>query len=266
MQLKYAISRSFSIPAVALIFFLVGWYGVCKLFAIDKLILPLPTDVFLALMNDFTSLLKHGGITLMEAILGFLVGGGAGFILGSLFYFFTFIRQALYPYAIALKAVPLIALAPLIVVWCGTGLLSKVVLAAIISFFPILVNTVQGLASVETEALDLMATLSASRWQIFKKLSLPHALPSIFAGMKISCTFAVVGAVVAEFIGATEGIGYVIKSTSYYFDTDAMFAGIFIAALTGLIFFSIISILQDKIVFWHKENNMHEMFRRGGAD
>lgn len=260
--MKFVLPRSVFIPAMALILFLAAWHFACIFFAIDRLILPLPTEVFFALIHNFGSLLKHGGITLFEAMLGFLLGGGAGFILGTLFYFSSTIRQALYPYAIALKAVPLIALAPLIVVWCGTGLMSKVVLAAIISFFPILVNTVQGLASVEPEALDFMATLSANRWQTFRKLNLPHALTSIFAGMKISCTFSVVGAVVAEFIGSTQGIGYIIKSTSYYFETDLMFAGILIAACTGLIFFSIISILHNKIVFWQKEN---EMLNREGT-
>ena len=202
------------------------------------------------LIDQFGYLVTHGSITLFESVLGFLLGGFIAISFAFLFQFFPKTKQAIYPYAILIKAIPLVALAPLVVLWFKAGLLSKIILAAIISFFPILVNSVQGLSSVEPEALDLMATFSASKWKVLTKLRIPNALPSLFAGMKISSSFAVVGAVVAEFIGAQRGIGYVIKSSSYYLETDLTFAAIIVAALTGLFFFGTIVLIERKIVFW----------------
>jgi len=238
------------VPVVALLMFLTVWEVSVRVLAVSALILPPPSAVIGRLFGEFGYLLKHAGITMLESVLGFLLGGGAACALAILFQFSRTAERAIYPYAIALKAIPLVALAPLVVVWFGTGLASKVVLAAIISFFPILVNFVHGLRSVEQDALDLMSTFSASSWQILTKVRLPNALPDLFAGMKISSSFAVVGAVVAEFVGSQAGIGFVVKSSSYYLDTDIMFAAIVVAALSGLLFFGLIGILERRLVFW----------------
>lgn len=237
-------------PIFALILFLLGWWLVIKIFAVSPLILPTPVDVARALFANLPSLLLNGGITLLEAILGFLLGAAAAIILAGTFQFSNTVRDGVYPYVIAIKAIPLIVLAPILVVWFGSGFISKVVMAAIISFFPIMVNTFQGLNSVDEEALDLLATFSASRWQIFTKLRFPAALSSIFAGMKISSTFAVIGAVVAELVNAQNGIGYIIKNSSYYLDTALTFAAILVAALIGLIFFWLVNLLEKKFIFW----------------
>jgi NitT/TauT family transport system permease protein len=143
-----------------------------------------------------------------------------------------------------------VALAPILVVWFDTGLLSKVVMAAIISFFPVLVNTVQGLNSVEPEALDLMTIFAASKWQVLTKLQFPQALPYLFTGLKVSATFAVVGAVVAEFVGSSAGIGYIVKSSSYYLNTELTFAAIVVAAMIGFLFFLMVGLLESMVVFW----------------
>lgn len=143
-------------------------------------------------------------------------------------------------------------MAPLLVLWFGTGLFSKIVAAALVCFFPILVNTVKGLGSVNNDALDLFKSYSATKWQIFTKLRLPNSLPYIFSALKISTGLAVVGAVVGEFVGASKGIGYVILVSSYHLETTTMFAAIIMSALAGVLFFWLISVLEKKFIFWEE--------------
>lgn len=255
MNFKIFLNRKkLIIPLVTLFIFLSTWQFSTKILSISPLILPPPSLVTKTLIEKLVYLIAQGGITLLESVLGFLLGCLTAVVLATIFLFSKTAEQGIYPYAIALKGIPLVALAPLAVLWFGTGLFSKILLAAIISFFPILVNTVNGLRSVEPEALELMATFSASPIQVFQKLRLPSALSSLFAGMKVSSTFSVVGAVVAEFIGSQKGIGYVIKSSSYYLDTDLTFAAIIVTALISLTFFWLIEFLESKLIFWKTEN------------
>ncbi|NEP59582.1 MAG: ABC transporter permease [Symploca sp. SIO2G7] len=257
MNSKICLDRKkFIVPLIALIVFLSAWELSTHILSISPLILPSPSLVAKTLIEKLGYLITQGSVTLLESVLGFLLGCLAAVVLATIFLFSKTAQQAIYPYAIALKGIPLVALAPLAVLWFGTGLFSKILLAAIISFFPILVNTVEGLRSVEAEALELMATLSASPMQVFQKLRLPSALSSLFAGMKVSSTFSVVGAVVAEFIGSQNGIGYVIKSSSYYLDTDLTFAAIIVTALISLTLFWLIEFLERKFIFWKTNNSL----------
>lgn len=242
------------LPAATFAAFVAFWQATIVLFGISSLILPSPLDVLNAVASNWETLLFHGGITLFEAASGFLLGGSIAFILALGFFLSRTLEMAAYPYAIVLKSIPLIALAPIISIWFGTGLASKVVLAAVISFFPILVTTLQGLKSYEKDAMDLMNSFSASRSDVLQKMVLPNALPAIFSGMKVSSTFSVIGAIVAEFTGADKGIGYFIKSTSYYLDTPLTFAGVFMAGITGLAFFYLIVLIEYKLVFWRRNN------------
>jgi NitT/TauT family transport system permease protein len=200
-------------------------------------------------------LLIEGAYTLVEAGVGFLAGIVVALGLAILFQFSRGVERAIYPHAIALKAIPLVALAPLVTVWAGTGMTSKVILAAIISFFPVLVNAAQGLSSVEPEAVELLRSMSANRWQILIKLRLPAALPSILAGMKVASTFAVIGAVVAEFISSSRGIGNVARSSSYYLSTDVTFAAIIVMAVLSLMFFGAVVCLERLLVPWQAGRN-----------
>lgn len=237
-------------PFIVLVLVLVLWQLGVYAFSISELIIPPPFAVAKTLLQRIPYLAYHGLITLTEAVLGLLAGGAIAVGLAVLFEFSRTLERAVFPYAIAIKAIPLVALAPIVVLWFGTELTSKIVLAAIISFFPILVNVTQGLRSVDPEALDLFATFSASRKQVLTKLRIPGALPSLFAGMKISSTFAVVGAVVAEFVGAKGGIGYVVKSSSYYTETALTFAAIIVASCCSLALFSSVAILERWVLFW----------------
>jgi NitT/TauT family transport system permease protein len=245
---------SIVIPIITFGIFLVGWSLLIWAGSLSPLIFPSPSAVLNIIVQKSGYLLFHTSITGLEAVLGFLLGSSTGFALATLFIFSRLAEQALYPYAIAIKAIPLVALAPIIVTWSGTGLISKVILAAIIAFFPVLVNSLDGLQSIEPEALELFQSWSASQWQIFVKLRIFHALPAIFAGLKISSSFAIVGAVVAEFTGAEQGIGFVIKQSSYYLETDLTFASIIFSSLIGLTFFALITLLEKRIVFWQTES------------
>jgi NitT/TauT family transport system permease protein len=237
-------------PSIALILFISIWELAVKTWAISPLILPSFFSIISKLLEQFGYLIENAAITLLESGLGFVVGLLSAITLSTLFVFSPLIEQALYPYLVGFRAIPLIALAPLAVTWLGSGLSSKVLLAAITSFFPILVNTIQGLKALSNEEVELMTMFSASNWQVFLLIRIKTALPYLFSGMKISSTFAVIGAIVAEFTGASKGIGYVVKSSSYLLDTDLTFAAIIVTAFVGLFFFSLISFLERKIVFW----------------
>jgi NitT/TauT family transport system permease protein len=246
-MLKYS---SVTAPLITLVLFVTTWELGVKISSISPLILPSLSSILSKIIEQFGYLITNGAVTLLESVLGFLLGLVLAITLSTVFVFYPIIEQALYPYLIGLRAIPLVAIAPLIILWVGGDLFSKVLLAAIISFFPILINTIQGMKSLTNEELELMTMLSATSWQIFLFIRVKATLPYLFSGMKISSTFAVIGAIVAEFTGADRGIGYVIKSSSYYLDTSLTFAAISVSALIGIAFFSVISLLEKKVIFW----------------
>ena len=242
--------RQITIPLITLVILLGSWELADSIFGFNKIIMPTPTDIGKAFVANWESLLTNTGITLLESVLGFLLGSFIAFMLAVSFVYSETIRFAIYPYAVAIKSTPLIAIAPLLVIWFGNGLLSKIVMAALVAFFPVLVNAIDGLLSIDKEALDLMKSLNASKLQIFRKIRFPNSLPLVFSSLKIASTLAVVGAVIGEFTGASKGIGYLINTSSYYLDTDIMFAGIILISLGGILFFGIVAYLEKKIIFW----------------
>ena len=238
-------------PALTFVLFISIWQLIDYLFGIRNIILPNPLEIFLIMVNNFSYLLDHTKLTAIEAISGFLLGSILGIASAILFTYSKLVKNSLYPYTIAFKAIPVIALAPLLIMWFGSGVTSKIVMAAIITYFPVLVGTVKGLSAVTKDHLDLFRSLSASNWNIFWKLRFPTSLPYLFPSLKISATFAVVGATIAEFTGASKGIGYIIVNSSYYLETTMMFAAIVMISIFGVLFFYLIDLLEKKIVFWH---------------
>ncbi len=241
------------VPVITLVALLLLWELADVIFGFKKIILPAPHEIAHAFVVKWRILLISTGITMLESVLGFTVGCTVAFLLGVAFIYSRITRYAVYPYAVALKSTPLIAIAPLLVIWFGNGILSKIVMSALVAFFPVLVNAVDGLTSIDPEALDLMKSLSASRWQTFWKIRFPNSLPSLFSSLKIASSLAVVGAVIGEFTGATGGIGHLINTSSYYLDTDVMFAGIVMISLCGVAFFGLVAYLETKVVFWKQE-------------
>lgn len=226
------------------------WEFLVRIFTVPQYLLPAPSAIALDFATNINSLLFHAGVTLWEAFLGFLLANILGVLVAIAFAHSRTLEKGLYPFAIALKTTPIIAMAPLLILWFGNGIASKVAAAALIAFFPAIVNTTRGLKSVDSEALDLLKSLSASKWQVFSKLRFPTALPYIFSALKISTSLAVVGAIVGEFVGANKGIGFVILVSSYHLEIVKMFSAVITAALTGIIFFWVVSFIEKKVVFW----------------
>jgi NitT/TauT family transport system permease protein len=242
-KLKFPVSLVF----VAML--LLIWEGAVRVFDLPAYLLPAPSTI----LGDLDSDLLHNFlVTLIEAVVGFTIAGVIAFTTALLFVRSPLAERALFPVAITLKTTPLVAIAPLLVLWLGTGWWSKIVAAVLISFFPVLVNSVRGLKAADAEYYELFQSLNASRFQEFQKLRIPFCIPYLFAALKISSSLAIVGAIVGEFVGATQGLGYVILVSSSHLDTDKVFAAIFAAAFSGIGLFQVIGWIERRTVFWQR--------------
>jgi NitT/TauT family transport system permease protein len=239
------------VPA-ALLFIaaLVVWQIIVVALDVPRYIIPSPTEIGRELTAEGPSLSVDLGWTMLEAFLGFLVGSAAAFLAAVVFVHVPIVERAAFPWAIVLQTVPIVAIAPLLTIWFGFTLVPKVVIAAIICFFPVLVNTARGLRSVSSQALELMSVLSARKSAIFWRLRVPSSLPYVFAGLRVAATLSVIGAIVAEFTGSDRGIGYVIVQASYRIDTRLMFAGIALSSLGGILFFNLIGWIEKLSLRW----------------
>ena len=224
-------------PLVFALMILLSWSVATAFFRIPEYLLPAPGRILQVMTRDSAYFANHSITTLIEAVLGFLVAVVAGFLIGTTFAIFGYIERMILPYAIASQAIPIVAIAPLFILWLGNSLASKVAMAAVLCFFPMVVNTTRGLRSVGDQQLALMRVYNATRWQIFWKLRFPSSLAFILSGMRISAALAMIGAIVAEYAGADRGIGYVIMQATYRLDTVQLFAGNFYSALGGLLIF-----------------------------
>ncbi len=229
---------------------IVLWQMLVTVLKVPRYILPSPLNILEIIIKRGADLVIQVGWTMLEAIMGFALGAGVAFIAASIFVHVRLIERSMLPWAIVLETVPIVAIAPLLTIWLGFGLAPKVVIAAIVCFFPVLVNTTRGLRSVAPQALELMHLLSASRWQVYFRVRLPSATPFIFSALKVASSLSVIGAIVAEFTGADRGIGYVVVSASYRLDTALLFAGITFSSLAGVVFYQIISGLERLILYW----------------
>jgi len=242
-----------ALRALVLIVSLLVWEAAVRMLHVPAFILPPPSQVLLALQRGATGNVYFHDlwITLVETLLGFTLGSALAFVLGTLLAASRTAEYFLYPYIVMFQSMPKVALAPLIVVWFGLGLTSKVVSAALVAFFPLLVNTVVGLRSAEEERVDLMRSLAATERQIFWMLRLPSALPFIMAGLEVAMVFALVGAIVAEFIGAEAGLGMLIQSRNFTMDVAGEFAVLFLLAFMGLALNWILVSIRRRVLFWN---------------
>lgn len=225
---------------------------------ISPLILPSPGETFGELLFVGGNILAgdyvfEGMFASARAILaGFMLAVALGFLLGSVVGETRFGERVIMPYLVAVDASPKIAFAPLIIAWLGFGLNSKIAMAAFVSFFPMLVNTAAGLYSTERDSLMLFQSMEATRWQTFRQLKLPTALPYVFAGMKIAAVSSVVGAVVAEYLGGGTGMGELVRVSATQLRVARVLALIFYLSLVGLFLFGLMGWLQRRLVFWHE--------------
>lgn len=220
-----------------------------------EIILSRPSQVLPAFFGALTTgfVWQNFWVTFQETIIGFVIGAGGGFLLGVYVALSSTFRKAFYPVVILFQSTPRVALAPIFIAWFGFGMTSKFALAATICFFPVLVNTISGLTLIDENAGLLMRSLKASRWQTFRQLRLPSAVPTIFAGLKAALTFALIGAIVGELTAANEGAGHLIEGAAFQFRMDDVFAYLLMLALIGLALFLLAQYLERKIVFWHVE-------------
>jgi len=256
-QLELDFGKRFRLAAhewvPAILFFLgilLVWQVLDLILSIPVYILPSPAEIMGVIQTRALHLLQQLGWTMLEAVLGFLLGSGLAFTTAVVFVHLRSVERAAYPWAIVLNTIPIVAIAPLLTIWMGFGLTPKMTIAAIICFFPMLVNSTRGLRSVSPQALELMRVLSASKRDIFFRLRLPSSLPYVFSGLKVASTLSVIGAIVAEFTGADRGIGYLVMAASYRIDTRLMFAGIAYSSAAGILFFNLISGLEKLLLHW----------------
>jgi NitT/TauT family transport system permease protein len=230
------------------------WEAAVRALHARPVILPAPSVVFAKMWEQRDLLLANTWPTCVAIALGFAAAVISGFILAVGISYSRAVRELTYPFLVAAQVLPKVAFAPLFLIWFGFGLTPKVVIAALVAFFPIVINTAKGLASVEAELLQYMDSLGATAREKFLKISLPWALPYIFAAFKISITLAIVGAVVGEFVAAGEGLGYVINAANIALDTELMFAGILVLSVLGVLMFLAVVLIEQMVTGeWQQE-------------
>lgn len=231
------------------------WEALSRWEVIHEIILPAPTRIVGGLWTvvSLGSFPRDLGTTLFELFAGFLLAAVLGVGVGILTGTFELFRRAIYPYVVAFQVIPKVVFAPIFLAWFGYGVESKIVLAAVIAFFPCLINTAVGLRSTSEDEVMLMRSYAATRRQIFWKLTLPKALPFIFAGLKTAFTFALIGAIVAEFVGTYHGLGLMLETFTFALQMHLVFAVILIISILGIVLYGGLELLDQKIVFWRKE-------------
>lgn len=242
----------FATPLV-LIALIAIWHAYVTIFSVSPFILPSPLEVGKAIVKLLSDprTWQHTLITLYEIVAGFIIAVIIGIVFGGLLGKIRWLEQTLNPLIVGLQVMPKVALIPLFIVWFGFGVTSKIVLAAVISFFPIMTNTILGIKSVETGHRDVMLALNASRWQTFRDVELPSALPFILTGMEVGIVLATIGAIVGEYLGGSQGLGYLAVSTLNAFDVQSMFGVIFILTALGLILYFLVVMMRRYLTPWH---------------
>ena len=224
---------------------------------IPSFIFPAPEKVwarFLTVLLD-GSLAFHTAVTLTEVLLGLMLGVGSAIFLGYLLAKSTLVEKVLAPYIVASQSIPIVAIAPLLVIWLGPGIFSKVLTSALIVFFPVLVNTIVGIRSVPEELYDLMKILRANRWQKLTMLEIPASLPVFLGGLRIGATLAVIGAVVGEFVGADMGLGFLVNVGRGTYDTALVFVAIFVLIAMALTLYGTVVMLENRLLSWKKRGS-----------
>lgn len=240
---------------ISFILLVLGWQGLVVLGGYDRFILPGPADVLrqLGLALADGRLLRHTAVTVSEVIPGLVLGCLVAMPLGYLLAKSPLAARLLSPYLIASQAIPVIAIAPLLTIWVRSTYWSRVSVAVLVVFFPILINIITGLQSVPAELHELMRSLQATRWQIFRKLELPAALPILLAGLKVGATLSVIGALVGEFVQPkTQGLGYLLISARYQFKTDLVFVVLLTLAAIALLLYGLVAVLERRVLRWKK--------------
>jgi NitT/TauT family transport system permease protein len=230
---------------------LLAWELATRLFDLPAYVLPAPSAIFLQLSIDWKMLLPHTGITVLEVLIGFVLSVIIGVPIAICITYSRGFDEAIYPLIVGTQTIPKVALAPLLLAWFGYGMLPKVLIVFLVAFFPIVINSVVGLRGAPPQMIHLAQSMGATAAQIFWRFRLPQALPSIFAGMKLAIVLAVIGAIVAEFVGSDSGLGYIIMIAGSNFQIARQFGAIVALSLVGMVLFWIMSWIERRSLPWH---------------
>ena len=246
-----------ALTAAGLILVIAVWYCVCRFTGVPKFILPSPGDVLKAFRDDWRLMLSHTRVTLTETFIGLFFGILIGFLTAVLMDRFSVVHKTVYPLIVVSQTIPTVAIAPLLVIWMGYRMLPKIVLIVLVVFFPIAISLLQGFSEVDKDTVNLMRSMGASRTQIFRYVKLPNSLGHFFSSLKISVSYAVVSAVVSEWIGGTEGLGCYMTRVRKSFSSDKMFAVIILISVISLILIWLTGVIQRASMPWEKAQYHH---------
>jgi NitT/TauT family transport system permease protein len=242
-------------PSLVTIVLLLTWEILVRALGVRSILLPAPSEIAMTMVRQQDLIAKHLWPSLYLTIAGFVLSVLGGVFVAILITYSAVLRKGFYPVIVVSQVIPKIAIAPLFIVWFGTGATSSLLLAVLIAFFPMTINAALGFASVDQDIDRMARTFMASPWLIFWKIRMPNALPYIFGGMKISITLAIIGVIVSEFVASQEGIGYLIKLSGGLLDTPLMMAAITALSLSGLALYGLIAIAERYAVFWQTQDD-----------
>ena len=248
------------LPAVGLaIIVLIFWEVAIRLFSVPTFVLPAPTAVILSLAESRYQLAVAAKATAIEVAFGFVLAAATGIVVALVIVRFERFGRALYPLIVLFQNVPKVALAPIFILWFGYDLAPKVLLIVVIAFFPVAIDMLAGLQSVEPSFVSLMRSVGAGKSKILLRVRIPHSLPHLMAGLKVAITFSVIGAIVGEFAGANQGLGYVIQFASTQLDTPLIFAALVVVSVLGLVFYYVVELAERLLVPWApKFDQLHQ--------
>ncbi len=238
--------------AIAIWEFYVRWQNV------SPSVLPSPSDITQASWDDRDNLWTALWVTFQETVLGLGIAIAAAVVLAVAMDFIPWVRRGIYPILVSSQTIPIVAIAPLVIIWFGFGLMPKVLVVAFYTFFPIVVGLAQGLASTDPDAMNLLRSMRATRWQIFVRARLPSSMPHFFTGVRITVTYAVVAAVFAEYVGSFEGLGIYMQQMRNAFRTDLVFGAVLMTMLLTLLLFLIVVIIERLVMPWHRSTHKDE--------
>jgi len=252
-QFKFPKARTFSwvIPVIILVGLVAIWEIWVRLGDVPRWQLPAPSAILREIVMSWSLLLQHAYITLQEIIIGFFLSLVLGLVLAAVIISSKILERAILPILVSSQTIPIIAIAPLLLIWVGYGLTSKIIIVILISFYPIAVNTIDGLKAINADMIAMMRSLGASNWQIFSKLQVPTSLPYMFSGIKVGISISVIGAVIGEWVGAIGGLGYLIKYSQPLFLTARVFAAIFVLSVMGIGLFALVGWVERLMLPWY---------------
>ena len=245
-------------PAAGLTVFIIVWETLVRLNNVPEYRLPAPSVIAAEFVDKFPLLMTHAGVTVAESVIGFVLGVLLAVAVAVAMSMIRPVRLTLYPFLIISQTVPLVVIAPLLAIWFGFGWVPKIIMSVIVVFFPVAVSLLEGLQSYDVEMVELMRTMKASRWQIYRMVRLPGAMPAFFAGMKISAAYCVMGAVISEWTGASLGLGIYLSRAMSSFETAALFANIALIVILSLALFGAVSFAEKKAVPWVRARRLQE--------